>query len=233
MVALSNVWNLSPAHADTTLHQHHMTVRPDCGAQTNHNHLGSSPVTCLTSMYEKVLLYCRINKMCNSGANWFSWINCLQLRQLDDVRPEKKEFRPNGTFQGFTSGNFFISSKSWKNLTWIFPSWSFSFLSLSVFIIFFFTSHFVVFLSYQTNILWLTSSWRQKLCVLKKGSDFSNVDYLILGPPTRFVIFCFFSLSLEGRLSSELQLHRHRVMWPDRQALGHKYRQLGSVFHGT
>ena len=90
MVALSNVWNLFPAHADTTLHQHHMTVRPDCGAQTNHNHLGSSPVTCLTSMYEKVLLYCRINKMCNSGAIWFSWINCLQFGQLDDVRPEKK-----------------------------------------------------------------------------------------------------------------------------------------------
>ena len=73
------------------------------------------------------------------------------------------------------------------------------------------TSYFVVFLSYQTNILWLTSSWRQKLCVLEKGSDFSNVDYLILGPPTRFVIFCFFP-SLEGRLSSELQLHRHRVV---------------------
>ena len=118
MVALSNVWNLFPAHADTTLHQHHMTVRPDCGAQTNHNHLGSSPVTCLTSMYEKVLLYCRINKMCNSGANWFSWINCLQLRQLDDARPEKKEFRPNGTFQGFTSGNFFnCSLTAWINLS--------------------------------------------------------------------------------------------------------------------
>ena len=95
------------------------------------------------------------------------------------------------------------------------------------------TSYFVVFLSYQTNILWLTSPWKQKLCILEKGPDFSNVDYLILGPPTRFVIFWFFSLSLEGRLSSELQLHCHRVMWPDRQALGHKYRQLGSVFHGT
>ena len=172
MVALSNVWNLSPAHADTTLHQHHMTVRPDCGAQTNHNHLGSSPVTCLTSMYEKVLLYCRINKMCNSGANWFSWINCLQLRQLDDVRPEKKEFRPNGTFQGFTSGNFFISSKSWKNLTWIFPSWSFSFLSLSVFIIFF-SHHILLFFSLIKLIFYGLPHLGGKSCAfLKKAQTF-------------------------------------------------------------
>ena len=65
-------------------------------------------------------------------------------------------------------------------------------VSFCFYLFIFFTSYFVVFLSYQTNILWLTSSWKQKLCVLEKGSDFSNVDYLILGSPTRFVIFCFF-----------------------------------------
>ena len=53
---MSNMWNLSSAPVDTTLHQHRMTVRPDSGVQTNHDYLGSSPVKCLTSMYEKNLL---------------------------------------------------------------------------------------------------------------------------------------------------------------------------------
>ena len=48
--------------------------------------------------------------MGNSGTNWFSWIKCQQLGQVDDVRPEKKKSDVNETSEGFTSGNFFNCS---------------------------------------------------------------------------------------------------------------------------
>ena len=70
----------------------------------------------------------------------------------------------------------------------IFISVSFFLFSSFVFFLFF-MSYLIVFLSYQTNILWLTSPWRQKLCAFEKGPDFSNVDYLILGSPTRVNFF--------------------------------------------